>query len=65
MASSSIFNIWSGITVGGLGYQSPGGSTFRTIVVGPNDYVGIFATTTLPGFTVGIPTCTYKETWTL
>jgi len=63
IASSTNSAVYSGVTVGGLGYTSAGSATFQRIGVGPNDFVVGFATDTLPGFTVGLSSCTYKILW--
>lgn len=68
VATTSQFFTSSGITVGpGTGYLSSGSNTFRTIVVGPSEYVSAFATTTTSGmgtnYVGNYTSCTYKIRW--
>lgn len=60
----------SGITVGpGTGYTSAGAGTFRTIVLGPNESVAAYATSTATGagaanYSPAFTSCTYKLRFT-
>lgn len=56
-----------GVTVGSAGYVSAGANTFRTIVVGPNDFVVAVGTSTATGagaanYSPGL-SCAYKMEW--
>lgn len=62
--TSTTAQLVSGVLVGSAGYLTPGAATFAKIVVGPNDFVGAFASSTyITGFTQGIASCTYKIVW--
>ena len=62
-ATSSVLDLMSGVTTGGLGYQSPG-SVGVKIGVGPNDRVAMFATAFYStGVNVGVTSCTYDIIW--
>lgn len=69
IATTSTFTSYSGITVGSVGYVNPGAGTFRTIQVGPSDFVvgQATSTATLIGATNYTPglTCTYKILWSI
>lgn len=67
VATSAPFFVAGGVTVGSTGYLSSGANTFRTVVVGPTDYIVGFSTSTATGagaaqYTPGI-TCAYKIEW--
>lgn len=70
VATGTQFFTSPGISVGpGTGYLAPGTGTFRTVVVGPGEFVVGQATSTATGvgaanYTPGL-TCTYKIRWTL
>lgn len=64
--SSANYSFASGVTVGSIGYVSAGSGTFGKIMVGPNDYVSAYSTSTYSG--VGAlnytpSPCTYKIMW--
>lgn len=64
LATSTPFAVWSGIAVGSAGYPGAGASTFSKIVVGPNDYVVGYASSSFStGVNVGVSGCTYKGLW--
>lgn len=44
IATGTTAHVFSGVTVGSLGYKSPGATSMRTIEVGPTDYVVFYAT---------------------
>lgn len=65
-STSSKFAVWSGITVGSAGYPGSGSGTFTRLVVGPNDFVVGYATTSYnvaSGAALGPTSCTYKAVW--
>ncbi len=44
VATGTSAHTFSGVTVGSVGYKSPGATSMRTIEVGPTDYVVFYAT---------------------
>ena len=64
IATSSAFDTFSGLTFGGNGYQTAGSGTYQTIIVGTNESVVGFATSSFStGINIGLPTCSYKILW--
>lgn len=67
ISTSTPFWTSGGVLAGSAGYNSPGANTFRTIVVGPSEFVVGEATSTATGvgaaqYTPGV-SCTYKIEW--
>lgn len=64
VATNTPFWISGGIQLGSAGYNTAGSGTTRTIVIGPNEFVGAFSTSTATGggavaYVPGL-TCSYK-----
>lgn len=64
VATSAPFWISGGVQVGSAGYNTAGANTFRTIVIGPNEFVDGYSTSTATGggansYVPGL-TCSYK-----
>ncbi len=67
IATSSAFDLFSGISTGSVSAISPGSGSVAKVIVGPNDSIAGFATSTAVGsaaanYTPGI-TGTYVITW--